>query len=173
MEMREWIGIEASVPLMADIRVTEFMSHPVTTISADTRLAEAAHCMVTGRISGLPVVDRQDRLLGLVTEADFLRAVGVPCHHPACSVWQTLKSIFSHTSDMQQADDLVSDLMVNQVITVRPEQTLRDVFEVMKKNRIKRVVVCDAQRRVRGIVTRSDMIKVFFDKVFKRGHIQG
>ena len=172
MEMRNPIWRQAGSHWMGEIGVAAFMRHPVATIGADMPLGEAAHCMVTRNISGLPVVDRQGRLIGLVTEADFLRAVGVPCHHPACSVWQTLKAIFSHHGNLQQADDPVSGLMVTPVVTVTPEQTFQDVFEAMKKYRIKRIVVCDEQRRVRGIVTRSDMIRVFFDRVFKPGHLQ-
>lgn len=172
MEMRKLNWMQAGSDRMGNIGVAEFMSHPVATIGADVSLGEAAHRMVTRNISGLPVVDRQGALIGLVTEADFLRAVGVPCRHPACSVWQTLKTIFSHHVSLQQAEDPVSALMVSHVVTVTPEQTLQDVFVAMKRYRIKRIVVCDEQRRVRGIVTRSDMIRVFFDRVFTPGLLQ-
>ncbi len=55
--------------------------------------------------------------------------------------------------------------MVENVITVRPEQTLHDVIEIMKHNRIKRVVVCDDARLVQGMVTRSDLVRIFFDRL--------
>ena len=58
------------------------MSQPVRTVHPQTPLADAAHLMVTERISGLPVVDDAGALVGIITEADFLRALGVPAHQP-------------------------------------------------------------------------------------------
>ena len=50
------------------------MSQPVRTVHPQTPLADAAHLMVTERISGLPVVDDAGALVGIITEADFLRS---------------------------------------------------------------------------------------------------
>lgn len=147
--------------------VSQLMTAPVETIKPDRPLAEAAHLLVEHRISGLPVVDDQQRLIGLVTEADFLRAMGLPSHQPHHSVWQTLESMFQHQDRVREPKGVVADLMVQDVVTVRPEQTLHEVLEVMKRHRIKRVVVCDDDRHVLGIVTRSDLVRVFFDRLRK------
>lgn len=147
--------------------VSQLMTAPVKTIQADRSLAEAAHLLVEHRISGLPVVDEQQRLIGLVTEADFLRAMGLPSHQPHHSVWQTLESMFQHQDRVREPKGVVADLMVQDVVTVRPEQTLHEVLEVMKRHHIKRVVVCDDDRHVLGIVTRSDLVRVFFDRLRK------
>lgn len=167
MELNNMAEKYAYLRTMGSIRVADLMSHPVETVHADTTLADAAHRLVTGRISGLPVVDHQDELVGIITEADFLRALGVPSHHPTHSLWQTLEAMFAHPANLQEPDGQVSDLMVTDIVTVSPEQALHDVLEVMKKNKIKRVIVCDEQRHVRGIVTRSDLVRVFFDKIRK------
>ena len=50
------------------------------------------------------------------------------------------------------------------VVCVTPGQDLHDVIEVMKRNNVKRVVVCDNERRVLGMVTRSDLVRIFFDR---------
>lgn len=149
------------------LRIGNLMSRNVVTVAPDTSLAEAAHLLVTHRISGLPVVDAQQRLLGVITEADFLRAMGVPSHHPTHSLWQTLEAMFTHQPEIREPTGTVADLMIENVITVKPEQTLHDVIEVMKHNRIKRVVVCDDDGRVQGMVTRSDLVRVFFDRLRK------
>jgi len=149
------------------LRIDNLMSRSVITVTPDTSLANAAHLLVTKRISGLPVVDAQQRLIGIITEADFLRAMGVPSHHPTHSLWQTLETMFTHESGTLEPTGTVADLMVENVITVKPEQTLHDVIEIMKHNRIKRVVVCDAEGRVQGMVTRSDLVRVFFDRLRK------
>lgn len=167
MQLTDKVEKYANLRATANIRVADLMRHPVETVRPECTLAEAAHRMVSLRISGLPVVDSQDRLVGVITEADFLRALGVPSHHPTHSLWQTLEAMFAHPVEIQEPDGLVADLMVTDIVTVSPEQSLHDVLEAMKKNKIKRLIVCDAERHVRGIVTRSDLVRVFFDKIAK------
>jgi CBS domain-containing membrane protein len=147
--------------------VSGVMSRPVRSVSPDTRLADAAHLMVSEKISGLPVVDDSGHLVGIITEADFLRALGVPAHHTHHTLWQTLESLFGHLArhgELEAPDDAVAEHMIKNVVCVRPEQDLHDVIETMKRNSVKRVVVCDDQRHVLGMITRSDLVRVFFDR---------
>lgn len=157
----------------ANIRVTEamditrVMSKPVHTVHPQAPLSEAAHIMVSERISGLPVVDDNEHLVGIITEADFLRALGIPAHHPHHNLWQTLDSLFSHLShhgELEAPDDPVSSHMVKNVVCVGLEQNLHDVIDAMKRNSVKRVVVCDTEHKVIGIVTRSNLVRIFFDR---------
>jgi CBS domain-containing membrane protein len=147
--------------------VSRVMSQPVRTVHPQTPLADAAHLMVSERISGLPVVDDAGHLVGIITEADFLRALGVPAHQPHHTLWQNLESLFSHLArhgELEAPDAPVTEHMVKTVICVKPEQDLHDVIEVMKRNNVKRVVVCDNEQRVLGMVTRSDLVRIFFDR---------
>jgi CBS domain-containing membrane protein len=149
------------------IGVSQVMNQPVRTVHPQTPLAEAAHLMVSERISGLPVVDNAGALVGIITEADFLRALGVPAHQPHHNLWQTLESLFSHLvhhGELEAPDAPVTEHMVKNVVCVRPEQDLHDVINSMKQNSVKRVVVCDNERRVLGMITRSDLVRVFFDR---------
>ena len=149
------------------IGVSRVMSQPVRTVHPQTPLTVAAHLMVSERISGLPVVDDAGHLVGIITEADFLLALGVPAHQPHHTLWQTLESMFSHLThhgELEAPDTPVSEHMAKNVVCVHPEQDLHDVIEVMKRNSVKRVVVCDRERRVLGMVTRSDLVRIFFDR---------
>ena len=149
------------------IGVSRVMSQPVRTVHPQTPLTVAAHLMVSERISGLPVVDDAGHLVGIITEADFLLALGVPAHQPHHTLWQTLESLFSHLihhGELEAPDTPVTEHMVKNVVCVYPEQDLHDVIEVMKRNSVKRVVVCDRERRVLGMVTRSDLVRIFFDR---------
>lgn len=149
------------------LRVKNVMSQPVRTVRPQTSLSDAAHLMVSEGISGLPVVDDDQHLVGIITEADFLRALGVPAHQPHHSLWQTLESLFSHLSrhgELEAPDDPVGEHMVHEVVSIGPEQDLHDVIQAMKQHRVKRVVVCDSECRVLGMVTRSDLVRVFFDR---------
>ena len=145
--------------------VADTMSSTVETVQPDCSLADAAHRLVSRGISGLPVVDEKQKLVGVITEADFLQALGVPVGNHSHSVWQTLEAMFVHPTGVKNPDGIVADLMSKNVVTVTPDQTLHDVLEVMKKHKIKRLVVCDDQGHVVGMITRSDLVRTFFDQV--------
>lgn len=144
--------------------VSSIMTSPVISVAPTSSLARAAHLLVTERISGLPVTDEQQHLLGIITEADFLSAIGIPMQHASHSVWQTLEAIFAHHNTVWEPDGKVQDLMVKQVISLTPEASLHDTVETMKQHHIKRIVVCDRDDRVVGMITRSDLVRVFFDR---------
>lgn len=145
--------------------VRDIMTTDVATVTPATSLRDAARILLELRISGLPVTDTGNRLVGIVTEADFLTAIGIPYHHPAHSLWQTLESMFTHQSRRWNAPESVGDIMATQVITVTEDQTLHDVIDAMKSHHIKRVVVIDEQRQVRGIVTRSNLVRVLLRRI--------
>lgn len=149
------------------IGVSRAMNRPVRTVHPQTPLTDAAHVMVSEKISGLPVVDDDGRLAGIITEADFLRALGVPSHQPHHNLWQTLESLFSHLAhhgELDAPDDPVKEHMIRNVVCVQPDRDLHAVIEVMKRYSVKRVVVCDNDKRVVGMVTRSDLLRTFFDR---------
>ncbi|MGB5200991.1 MAG: CBS domain-containing protein, partial [Sedimenticolaceae bacterium] len=100
------------------LKVSRIMSHPVRVIREQTTMSDAAHLMVTQRISGLPVVDNDERFVGIITEADFLRGLGVPAHHPTHNLWQTLESMFGHLAhhgELKGPEDPVAEHMVRDV----------------------------------------------------------
>ena len=148
------------------VLVKTVMTPNVITVSHNTLLHEAASMMVENRVSGLPVVAENHRLIGLITEADLLKAMGVPNEKPAQTVWETLEYLFHHLSSPQNLLNLqdttltVADLMTSNVITVLPNDTIEDVLELMKKYKIKRVIVADSEQRIQGMVSRSDLIKI-------------
>lgn len=154
------------------LHVSRIMSSPVRVVHTQTTMSEAAHLMVTERISGLPVTDQHERLVGIITEADFLRGLGLPAHHATHSLWQTLEMLFRHLdqqAEMEGPNDPVEDHMVHDVVCVSPDQDVDDVLELMRQHRVKRVLVCDEKQHVIGMVTRSDLVRVFFDRYVKSG----
>lgn len=154
------------------LKVDRIMSQPVRVVQAQTTMSEAAHLMIVERISGLPVVDDQGHLEGIITEADFLRGLGIPAHHPAHNLWQTLEALFSHLAhrgELEAPEDPVAEHMMRDVVWISAERYVDDVVTLMKQHRVKRVLVCDDERRVLGIVTRSDLVRIFFDRYRKKG----
>jgi CBS-domain-containing membrane protein len=146
-----------------DREISSLMTQPVISIAPDCSLSDAAHLLVTHRISGLPIVDESNKLLGIITEADFLRALGVPSHHPGHHLWQTLENMFHPTVQVRETEGTVAELMVREVVTLSDQANLHDALELMKQHRIKRLVVCDESQQVVGMLTRSNLVRVFFD----------
>jgi CBS domain-containing membrane protein len=149
------------------IQASKVMSSPVITVTKETAMSDAAHSLVTNRISGLPVVDKDNVLQGILTEADFLSALGIPVQHPHYSVWQTLETMISHVSNvslMNMEDGVVADYMTSNVITSMPEQDIHHIVESMKQHKVKRIVINNEQHQVVGMVTRSNLVKLFFDQ---------
>lgn len=152
------------------LQLSNIMSQPVRTVHPQTSISEAAHILVSERISGLPVVDAQGIVLGIVTEADFLRGLGLPSMDPAHNIWQTLETMFEHLKhhgELQVPADPVSAHMTQDVVCASPHDDVHDAVAQMQRHRVKRLLVCDAERRLLGIVSRSDLVRLFFDRYRK------
>lgn len=146
--------------------IATLMTQPVVTVHPHTPLAEAAHLLVSQRISGLPVVDDGNRLVGIITESDFLRVLGVPAHLPSHNLWHTLESLFvrvTHHGNLETPDEPIASHMVKPVITASPGDSVQTVLDLMKRHQVKRVVIVDDAWHVCGIVTRSNLVRLFFD----------
>ncbi|MBF0309073.1 MAG: CBS domain-containing protein [Magnetococcales bacterium] len=151
----------AQVRCIEAIAVERVMSREVVTIAPEMALVEAAAVMLERHISGLPVVGENGRLLGVLAEADLLKAIGIPCHHPTVTLWESLEHLFVHRAGMQGFRGRVRDHMSVPVITVEAGATLEAAVDLMKKKQIKRLMVVDEAGQLVGVVTRSDIIRVF------------
>ncbi len=114
----------------------EIMSTPVVTVAPDTTIQQAVVLLEEGHVSGLPVVDRDDHLLGMLTEFDLLRAI--------------------RNLALQ---GLVRDFMSTDIVTVDEAASLTDLTDLMLEKRIRRVPVL-SEGRVVGIISRRDLVFV-------------
>ncbi|MBF0280000.1 MAG: CBS domain-containing protein [SAR324 cluster bacterium] len=139
--------------------IGELMSKEVVVVKEGTPVVEAAKLLVKHRVSGLPVVDVDNKLIGIITEADFLSGMDLQSE-------STLKPIFDlivhQKRSKKRMGTIVEDLMTPKPITLREEDSLSKAIETMNRNKIKRVVITDEQNFVKGIVSRADLIKIFF-----------
>jgi CBS domain-containing protein len=135
------------------------MTAPVVAVGPSTSVADAARLMLDGHISGLPVVDSQKRLVGVVTEGDFLRRgeLGTGRERPR---WlQFLLGGGASADDYVHANSRrIDEVMSGNPVTIAPEATLQDLVRLMTTRQIKRVPVVAAAELV-GIVSRSDVVR--------------
>lgn len=137
----------------------DIMTQPVITVTPQTKIAEAARLMLQHRISGLPVVDDRDRVVGIVTEGDLLRRseLGTERQRPR---WVELLigpgRLARHYVDAHART--VGEVMTENVMSVTPQELLPEIVRLMEKRHVKRVPVIDGGRLV-GIVSRANLVR--------------
>jgi CBS domain-containing protein len=142
------------------MQAQDVMTTWVATIGVGATVREAAKLMLERRISALPVVDGKDRVVGIVSEGDFVRRTELGTG-AARSWWLRLMAL---PAEDAAADYLkthgvtVGDVMARPVVSVRRATPLREVARLLEKHRIKRVPVLEAGRLV-GIVSRADLVR--------------
>jgi CBS domain-containing protein len=135
------------------------MTSPALTISSRAQLREAIRFMLNRRVSGLPVVDDDGNLVGVISEGDLLHRteLGTEKHRPR---WlELLLGPGRGASDYVQSHSrCVEDVMTRDPICIDEEASLEDVVTLMEKRRIKRLPVIRSGK-LAGIVTRSDLLR--------------
>jgi CBS domain-containing protein len=141
------------------MKVRDVMTAPVVTVGPETELAAATGVMAERRISGLPVVDRAGRLIGMLTEGDLLRRVETGTQGETPGFLKTLFRAGSVASDYVRTHARkVEEIMTPDVVTVGPDEDLAEVVALMRRRRIRRVPVV-ADGHLVGIVSRADLIR--------------
>ncbi len=136
----------------------EIMTRDVVAVRPDTPLAKVAEAMGTRGISGLPVTDAAGRVVGVISEKDFLTHMGVPEPRNFMSlVASCLQSRGCVALPIKQRQ--AADLMTSPAITVGPETSIKEIAAILTAKGINRVPVADPEGRLLGIVSRGDLIK--------------
>jgi CBS domain-containing protein len=134
------------------------MTTNVVSIAPDATILEALQLMLQRRISGLPVVAKGGRLVGILTEGDFLRRVetGTQRKRPRWLEFLVgpgrLADEYTHSHGRN-----VEEVMTSEPKTVTEDTPLLDVVQLMEKQQIKRVPVVRGQQIV-GIISRANLL---------------
>ncbi len=141
------------------MRAHQIMTKDVITVTPQTSIEDAAKIMLRTHVSGLPVLDDAGKLVGIVSESDFLRRseIGTGRKRPA---WlQFLIGPGRVATDfVRERGRKVEDVMSENPITVDEETPLEDLVGLMEKKGIKRLPVMSGNMLV-GIVTRSNLLQ--------------
>ncbi|MGW2638872.1 CBS domain-containing protein [Streptomyces sp. NPDC001348] len=119
--------------------VSDVMTLPVVAVGRDARFREIVRAMGQWKISAVPVVEGDGRVVGVVSEADLL-----PVEEPP-------------GRGLSRAEELMSA----PAVTVRPGTTLAQAARIMAARHVQRLPVVDDEDRLQGIVSRGDLLKVF------------
>ncbi len=121
--------------------VQQVMTSRVITVPTSANVDEVFDLLLRHNVSGLPVVDEENRLVAIVSEADLFRLLDTPG---------------SQTTPL-------AELWTSNVISVRPDDSLPDVIDLFRQRQVRRFPVVDDEGKLIGVVSRRDVIRVIRD----------
>ncbi|MEW2632987.1 CBS domain-containing protein [Streptomyces sp. NPDC048389] len=132
------------------------MTPTVVAVERDARFKEIVTAMKQWQVTAVPVLEGEGRVVGVVSEADLLAKEELRDTEP------TLIGRQERLADHAKAGAVTArNLMSAPAITVHPGATLPQATRLMARHQVKRLPVADEQGLLRGIVSRSDLLKVF------------
>lgn len=143
---------------MKDLLVKDWMTAKVITVDVHTALPDAHKLMRSHKIRRLPVMDG-DTVVGIVTRSDIREAS--PSEATSLSVWELQYLLGKLT---------MADIMTRKPVVILPTATIRDAANLMYAHKIGALPVVDTDDRLVGIITESDIFRLFitwFDRMEK------
>jgi CBS domain-containing protein len=137
----------------------DIMTHPALAIDPDAPLAQAIRLMTTHKLSGLPVVEQDGQLVGMLTEGDLLRRVetGTEGDRPG---WLASFLMPGREASryVRTHGRKISEVMTSGVISAAEATPLAELVTLMQRHHVKRIPVVREGRLV-GIVSRADLVR--------------
>ena len=141
------------------MRAHQIMTREVITVTPDTTVTDAATKMLDNHISGLPVVNDAGKLVGIVSDGDFVRRSEIGTQRKRARWLQFLVGPGKQATEFVRASGRrVEEVMTPDPITASEDATLESLVEMMEKNNIKRVPIVQFGR-ITGIVTRTNLLR--------------
>ncbi|MFI9586724.1 CBS domain-containing protein [Streptomyces sp. NPDC052236] len=141
--------------------VSDVMSRPVVAVRKDASFKEIVEAMDRWKVSALPVLERGERVVGVVCEGDLLPKAEFPDSGLPGPPDRTRREPDSLDGLATLGAVTAEQLMSSPAVTIRPEATLAQAARAMARRHVKRLPVADSEGRLRGVVSRSDLLKVF------------
>ena len=137
------------------MQAKDVMTTPVVSVAEQTRVHEVVRLLLDHRISAVPVLDRDERVIGMVSEGDLLlgpEAVG------GKQAWWLSVLMLGGTLDYERIhSSTAGDVMNRPVVTVEEDTPLTEIARVLERRHIKRVPVVKDGKLV-GIVSRANLL---------------
>lgn len=148
-----------------DVQVKNIMTPNVITAKEGMTLKQAIHLLHDYKVKGMPVVDENYKIIGIITESDIVeysRKIHVTSTLDTKG-WVSPYEITWDKNNYQRGADLlektaVEKIMSKKAISVKEETSVLEVAKIMKSKKINRVPIVDENNKLLGIVTRSDII---------------
>src|ERR1700736_1673972 len=141
------------------MRAHQIMTRPVITVTPETTIVEAATTMLRRHLSGLPVVDAAGKLVGIVSEGDFIRRSEIGTQRKRGWFLNFILGPGRAATDfVHEHGRKVVEIMTRDPLTITEDTALEEIVELMEKNHVKRLPVTRGDRLV-GIVSRANLLQ--------------
>ena len=144
------------------MKVKEIMTKDIISITPDTNASEALELLLKMRISGLPVLDEKNKLVGMFTEKEVLSAI-LPSYIEKVGRFmyqENPKAVKQKTLAFRHLK--VKDVMRRTSVTLDEDTTLCEVARIMLTQKARRTPVLNKAKEVVGIVARGDVVEAIF-----------
>ena len=148
---------------LGELRCADIMSPRPLAVQWGTPLDEAWHLMRDRHIKALPVIDRAQRILGIVTVADFMRQADMGTHE---GMGARLRA-FVKRSGLSHGDkpEVVGQIMARQVRVASSDRHVIELVPLFSEGGHHHIPIIDAERRLVGIITQSDLVRALYSAV--------
>ncbi|OGW58682.1 MAG: hypothetical protein A2Z09_03355 [Nitrospirae bacterium RBG_16_43_8] len=140
----------------------DIMTKSVTTVRATTTIEELARILMEHKISGIPVVDNDENLIGIVTENDLIsqnKRLHIPTVMRLFDAFIMLESPGRIEKEIKRMTAItVNDIYTKEVITVAEDTPVQDIATIMSKKRVHLIPVVEG-KKILGIIGKIDLIK--------------
>ncbi|MER5487614.1 CBS domain-containing protein [Streptomyces sp. NPDC002812] len=138
--------------------VRDVMTRIVVSVTPLTEFKEIVAVMKQWHVTAVPVIEGEgtSKVIGVVSEADLLPKEEFRDHDPGL-----IEQMRRLSDTLKAGSTLAKDLMATPAVTVRPDTTLAQAARLMAERHIKRLLVVDPAGTLQGIVSRTDLLKVF------------
>lgn len=137
-------------------KVSEVMTADVVAVNVEADIGEAVALLSGSNVSGLPVTDNENHVVGVITEADILSVMGMKRGHTFKDI---VARLLGEPVPGNKAGNTVKQVMSSPAITTTPEARILEVAEILEERRVKRLPVVDAAGILIGIISRADIVK--------------
>ncbi|SDO72022.1 CBS domain-containing protein [Desulforhopalus singaporensis] len=152
--------------MLDSVTASGLMTSPVLSIEQTTQLAEAARMLASNQITGAPVVDSEKKVVGVISEKNFLIEMGLG----ASPSFMQIATHCLHDKSCLVArlhGRTVRDIMTQPAITGDKQMTIGEISAIFTRQKINRIPIVDRDGTVVGIVTRTDLTHGFH--IFSQG----
>ena len=149
------------------MKARDVMTRHVVSVGPNETLLEAGELMLRHHVSGLPVVDANERLIGIVTERDFLRPIGPRAddRRPRWLEVIAARPVISEPTELR-CKRKVAEVMTPNPVTVDDNAPIDEAVRMMETHRIKRLPVT-RESRIVGIISRENLMRALVRSIHK------
>ncbi|UCH34833.1 MAG: CBS domain-containing protein [Armatimonadota bacterium] len=144
------------------VEARDLMTRDVITVTPETPVSEIAKLLSEHNISGVPVVDEDGKLRGIISEADLVvRAARprFPRYIPFLEGVIFLENPAHYEQEIQKMLAVAAaDIMTEKVVTAPPDASVEELATLMTERNVNRIVIIEAGR-IAGVVTRGDIVR--------------